>query len=119
MSNKLMAVEMAIFDSSGLTGSFAALNGSASYTVYTGNGFEEPIKMLKIYNGSDTTVTISYDGTTNNDIFPPGSHMILDIQTNHQSGSTGGAGTLNGAKGQILYGTGTAGTGNFYVVGYR
>ena len=83
-----------------------------------GSGFASPVKVIKIYNGGTDGVTISLDGVTDNDYFPPGSTFILDCQTNHADNSAYGAGTLNGAQGQIIYGMGTAGTGNFYISGY-
>lgn len=110
--------EMAIFDTSDLTGSFQPMNSAASYTVYTGEGLEYAIKILKFYNGGTTGVTISYDGITNHDYFPPGSTFILDLQTNHSDNSAYGAGTLNGRQGLIIYGLGTAGVGNFYISAY-
>ena len=83
MSDRLSAIEMAVFNSSGLTGTLSALNGSGSYTIYTGDGFQDAIKVLKIYNASNVGLTLSFDGVTPNDFIPAGSHMILDIQTNH------------------------------------
>jgi len=48
----LQAIEMTTYDTSGLTGSYAALNGS---------GTEQALLVLKLYNASDTDVTLSYD----------------------------------------------------------
>jgi len=102
---------MAIFDTSSLTGTYQALNGS---------GFGDNIKMLKIYNASDTGITISYDGgTTPHDFIPALSTFILDLQANHGTFASTGAGTLNGKSGQVIQGKGSAGTGNLYISGYR
>lgn len=103
-------IPMAVFDTAELTGTLAALNTT---------GFADNIKILKFYNGSTVGVTISYDGVTAHDYFPAGSTQITDLQANHSDNSSYGAGTKNGRKGQIIYGTGTAGVGNFYIIGYR
>ena len=105
------AIPMATFDTSGLTGTYQALNGA---------GFGDTVKMLKIYNASDTGITISYDGgTTDHDFIPPVSTFILDIQANHAASTVYASGTLNGKNGQIIMGKGSAGTGNLYIAGYR
>ena len=111
-------VEMSIFDTSTLTGSYQGMNLAANYTIFTGNGFQFPIKVLIFYNAGTTAVQISYDGVTNNDIMPGGATRIMDLQANHKDFSSYGAGTLIGRQGQIVYGKGTAGTGNFYIAGY-
>ncbi len=110
--------EMAIFNTAGLTTSFQAINNSGSYSIYSGNGLQTSIKIMKFYNGGTTGITISYDGVTNHDYFPPGSTFILDLQTNHADNSAYGAGTLNGREGLVIYGKGTAGTGSFYISAY-
>jgi hypothetical protein len=112
-------VEMAVFDSSGLTGTYQALNGASQYLIYTGSGFPDSIKSLKIYNGSNVGITISFDGVTRQDFWPAGATIILDVQANHANNSAYGSGTLNGAQGQVIYGTGSAGVGNVYISAYR
>lgn len=106
----LQAITMAVFDTSTLTGTYASLNGS---------GFSDDVKILKFYNAGTLGITVSYNGTDDQDFFPAGATQILDLQTNHADNSSNGAGTLNGRKGQIIYGKGTAGIGNFYIIGYR
>ncbi len=117
-SQFLQAVEMAVFSSASMTGSYQALNDSGSYLIYEGNGFQAPVKMIKILNQTTQDVTLSFDGTTANDFVPAGSAFILDCQTNHSDNSSYGSGTLNGRQGQIIYGLGTAGTGSIYIIGY-
>lgn len=104
------AIDRAVFDTSTLTGSYQVMNGS---------GFSDDIKELKIFNGSDTGVDVSYDGSTDHDFYPAGSTFILDIQANHATRATHGSGTKYGRKGQKIWGKGTAGTGNLYIIGYR
>jgi hypothetical protein len=111
-------VEMAIFNSAGLTGTFQPLNGPSSYTIFTGSGFQEVIRSLKVYNGSTSGVIVSFDGVTNNDFWPAGATIILDIQANHKCHSSYSSGTLLGRKGEVIFGMGAAGTGNIYISGY-
>ena len=117
--SSFQCIEMAIFDTSSGTGSFIPLNDSSSYTIYTGDGFEDDIKIMKVYNDSDVGVIVSYDGITNHDYWPPGATIIIDLQTNHADNSAYGAGTLYGRKGQVIWGSNAAGTGNVYISGYR
>lgn len=108
--SSFQCIPRAVFDSSTLTTSYATLNTT---------GFGDDIKILKIYNGSTVGFDISYDGVTDHDYFPAGATIIIDLQTNHSDNSAYGAGTLYGRKGQIIFGKGTAGTGNLYISGYR
>lgn len=112
-------IEMAVFDTATLTGTFAILNGPTSYVVFTGTGFEDDIKLLKFYNDGTTGIILSYDGVKRHDYLPSKGTLILDIQANHADNSAYSSGTLYGRKGQIVYGTGTAGVGNLYISGYR
>ena len=91
---------------------------SVAFTPINGAGFEKDIKLLKIYNGSNVDITISYDGVEPHDFFPAGSTQIFDIQANHACNSAYSSGTKLGREGQIMYGTWAAGTGNFYIIGY-
>ena len=102
-------IPRAVFNTATLTGSYQALNGT---------GFSSEIKVLKIYNGGTTGVDVSYDGITDHDYFPAGSTQILDLQTNHYCNSAYSSGQKVGQKGQIIYGKGTAGAGNLYIIGY-
>lgn len=117
--DSFQCIEMAVFDSSGLSGTYAIMNGPSQYEIYTGTGFEEDIKILKFYNDSDVGVTLSYDSVKRCDFIPSKGTLIIDLQTNHSDNSAYGAGTLNGRKGQTIFGKGSAGTGNIYISGYR
>lgn len=117
--SRMQWVEMAVFDSSSLTSSYQMLNGTSQYTIYTGSGFPDSVKSLKIYNASNVGITVSFDGVTRNDYWPAGATIILDIQANHADNSAYASGTLNGAQGQVIYGLGSAGTGNVYISAYR
>lgn len=114
MSEELSSVQCVIksvFDPSTLTGTYQAMNG---------NGFSDPVKILKLYNGSTTvSIDISLDRVNNHDFIPPLGTLIVDFQTNHYSAPSFGTGTLNVRQGQILWGK-TAESPNFLqIVGYR
>lgn len=108
--SSFQCIPRAVFNTATLTGTYASLNST---------GFSDDIKILKIYNGGTLGIDISYDGVTDHDFFPAGATIIIDLQTNHADNASSGAGTLYGRKGQILFGKGTAGVGNLYIIGFR
>lgn len=103
-------IPAASFDLTTLTGTFQALNST---------GFGDDIKILKIYNGSAVGVDISYDGVNKHDFWPAGATIIIDLQTNHSDNASNGAGTLNGRKGQIIYGRSSTTSTQLQMAGYR
>lgn len=109
-TNYLQCITMAVFNTASLTGSYAALNGT---------GFSDDIKVLKVINLGTNGITVSLNGSTDHDFYPPGGYFVLDMQANHTTESPYASGTWRGKKGQIIYGKGTAGTGNLYIIGYR
>ena len=117
--SSLTMIEMAIFDSSTMLGTFQSLNGASSYTIFTGSGFQYDIKILQIFNGGTQGFIGSLDGVTNNFFIPSFGSLILDVQSNHSDNSAYGSGTLNGRTGQQIFGKGTAGVGNIYIMGWR
>lgn len=107
----VQCVTKAEFDTSTLTGSYQALNGS---------GFSDTVKVLKIYNPSTTvSIDISLDGVNPHDFIPPLSTLIVDFQTNHSDSASFGTGTLNLRKNQILYGKTAANPTYLQMIGYR
>ena len=127
--DSFQCIEMAVFDTASLDPSaWAVMNGAAQQTGLSNIGFEDDIKILKIYNDGSTGVTISYGrrntGNTDylqQDYLPSKGTQIIDLQTNHKDYGTHGTGTLNGRKRQLVYGKGTASSAglNIYIVGYR
>jgi hypothetical protein len=113
--SSFQCIEMTTFDTATLTGSYTAMN----------TGFSDDIKILKIVNMGTNGVEVSYDGVTDHDFYAPTPNgvaaipLIINLQANHSCNSSYGSGTLNGRQGQIIYGKGTAGTGNLYIIGYR
>lgn len=109
--NNFRAVPLSIFDSAGLSGTFTALNGT---------GPTEPLRVMRIMNRSDQDLTLSY-GTVvplvAEDFISAGDTLLLDLQTNNQ-GIAGKQGTWLASINQVIFGTGTAGTGNIYIIGY-
>jgi hypothetical protein len=109
--SRVQCVLKSQFNPASLTGSYQALNGS---------GFSDTIKILKIYNPSETvSIDISLDGVNDHDFIPPLSTLIVDFQTNHYDGPIYGSGTLNVAKGQILWGKTAEQPTYLQIVGYR
>lgn len=131
--SSFQCIEMAVFDSATFSGgtTYDIMNGPSQYEYFTGTGFQDDIKILEFYNGSNVGVVMSFTqivatvmGTptvvnVRNSYLPPGGTKIIDLQTNHQDFSSYGAGTLNGRQGQIIWGNASAGTGNIYITGYR
>jgi hypothetical protein len=114
-------IEMAVFDATTLTGTYQVMNGASQQADTSSVGFQSDIKLLKIYNDGSTGVTISYDGIVKHDYLPSKGTMILDLQANHRTGSGYSSGTLNGRKGQLLFGKGTASSAglSIYIIGYQ
>jgi|AntAceMinimDraft_17_1070374.scaffolds.fasta_scaffold253421_1 hypothetical protein len=102
-------IPMITYNTAGINGTFASLNGT---------GFPTDIKLLVVYNGGTNAVTISFNGVDDGHYFPPLSTFTFDIQTNHACNSAYSSGTKVARKGQIIFGKGTAGTGNLYIMGY-
>ncbi len=103
-------IPRATFDLTTLTGTYQSLNGS---------GFGDDIKILEIFNGSAVGVDISFDGVTDHAFWPSGATLIIDFQTNHSDNASNGAGTLNGRKGQKIYGKTSTTSTQLQITGYR
>jgi len=86
--------------------------GSISGT-YAGVGaaFAHPVRMLKITNTSDVTITISFDGIVDHDIVPAYSAWIHDYASNSELP----AGSLDQAQGTRVYVKGAPSLGTIYV----
>lgn len=114
MTDDFMSVQCvtkSVFNPASLTGTYQAMNGT---------GFDDTVKVLKLYNGSTTvSIDISLDGINNHDFIPPLGTLIVDFQTNHSNSSSYGSGTLNIRKGQILYGKTAESPTYLQIIGYR
>ena len=107
MTNKsyLIPIEMQSFNSSSLTGSYQAINSA---------GFTQPLAVLRLVNDSNQDVTISYDGSTDNDFLRSGDTLQIGAQTNRD----GNVNLSNFKKGTKLSIKGSTGTGLLYLTGY-
>jgi len=84
------------FDIGTLTGSFQALNGS---------GTPDVVKIMQIYNPSlSVSIEISLNGVDPHIFIPPTGALIVDFQSNKDSGCISGGGILNLQQYQVLYG---------------
>jgi hypothetical protein len=82
------------FNPATLTGSFQEIKLG---------GIGENIKIMTVYNGGSVAIDISYDGTNLHAVWPAGSTLIVDFQTNHSCNPNYGAGTLNVRAGQRIF----------------
>jgi hypothetical protein len=108
--SSVQCINRAVFNPASLTGTYASINGT---------GFSDDVKILEIFNGGTVGVDISLDGVNDHLYWPPGATIIVDFQTNHSDNSAYGAGTLNGRKGQIIYGKTTENEALIFISGYR
>ena len=72
-----------------------------------------PARIVKFTNNTTQDVTLSWDGTNNNEYIPAGSFLLLDFTSNAVAGAP-----LQVNNGTVFYVKGTAGTGNFYISYY-
>jgi hypothetical protein len=119
-TSRVQCVLKAQFNPASLTGSYQPLNGAGTQSDALVVGFSDTAKILKIYNPSTTvSIDISLDGVDDHDFIPPLGTLIVDFQTNHYDGPIYGSGTLNVAKGQIIWGKTAAQPTYLQIVGYR
>lgn len=103
--NNLIAIPMTSIASTAL-GGYAALNPL---------GLPTPCFVLKIVNNSDADVTVSFDGTTDNDFVPKGTSDIMPPLYCNQPNNF----SALWKQGQKVFIKGVAGmTGSVYLVGY-
>lgn len=108
--SRVQCATKAQFNPASLTGTYQALNGT---------GFSDAIKVLQLYNGSETiSIDISLDGVTDHMFIPPLGTLIVDFQANHESAPSYGMGTLNVARNQILWGKTASQPNYLQIVGY-
>lgn len=106
----VQCVPKASFDPATLTGSYQSMNGT---------GFDDPVKIWKLYNGSTTvSIDISLDGVEDHDFIPPLGTLIVDFQGNHADSASFGTGTLRVRKGQIIWGKIAANPTYLQIIGY-
>lgn len=102
------AIPITFFNSAGLTGNLQAINPT---------GLDHNCFLLKILNGSNTTILISYDGTNDHDVIEPNEMLEVNLQSN----SSPNGYVCQFRKGTIVYVEtpgGGAGVGIIYLMGY-
>lgn len=105
--NSIKAIPMTAVASTAFTGSYQLLSAAG--------GIPNACFLLKIVNNSDQDVSVSYDGTTDNDFVPKGAMAQLPFQNNSQPNNF----IANIPQGTKVYIKGTAGmAGSVYLVGY-
>lgn len=104
-TNRIKALILKSVASSTVSGTYQAINPA---------GAEGPCFMLRIANLSDTAVTVSYDGTNDNEVVL--ANETLNISTNSIGVPAGRVALF--PIGQKVYVKGSAGTGTIYLSGY-
>jgi hypothetical protein len=106
MKNSIKADTVAVFDSSGLSTSFKAMNSS---------GLTGPTVFLRVYNASSKDIYISFDGTNSHDFLKSGDTLTLNFQNNAAPNNN----VAMMKKGTIVYVKGaSSGTGNISLSAY-
>ena len=85
-----------------------------TYESINSQGLPFPCFLIRIINNSDEDVTVSYDGSTDQDFVPKNTVLQLPVQTNSQPSNH----VALIPKGTIVYVKGTAGTGDVYLAAY-
>lgn len=117
--SRVVCTLKAQFNPASLTNSYQPLNGAGTQSNVNQVGFNDAVKILKIFNPSTTiSIDISLDGVNDHDFIPPGGTLIVDFQTNHEDGPIYGTGTLVVAESQILYGKTAAQPTYIQIIGY-
>lgn len=106
LKNNVLAIPLSSFDTSGLSTSYQAINAG---------GLDNPCFLIRIVNNSNTDITISYDGVTDNEFVPTKTSIPINFQANSQPQAQ--SAILR--KGTIVWvkGAGVS-TGLIYVSGY-
>jgi hypothetical protein len=104
-TNRVKALILKSFDSAGLSGTYQAISAT---------GTEAPCFFLRIVNNSNTSITISYDGTNDNEFLLATSSLEIASQTN----SIPAGRIALFPIGQKVYVKGSAGVGLIYLSGY-
>ncbi len=88
-------------DSATFTGAYQAV----------GIALTRPIRLIKFVNDSSVPVTVSWDGTHDNDFLPANSFSLYDLTANEAKEDG-----LFVQEGTQFYAKGAAGTRSFYIV---
>lgn len=86
----------------------------AAYLIANSFEVEGSISILHIFNDSNTSVIISYDGVNDHDVIP----LLTGVTYNLQSNASPQNFEYKIKKGSRVYVRGTAGVGNIYFSGW-
>lgn len=105
VKNIVLPITLTSIDSATVTGSYQAINSS---------GLPKACFLLRITNASNKDVTVSFDGSTDQEYVVAGTSLPLNFQTNAQPNTN----IANMAQGTKVYVKGAAGTGSIFLSGY-
>jgi hypothetical protein len=106
MKNSIKADTVSIFDTSGLSTSFQAMNAG---------GLTGPTVLIRVYNASNRDIYISYDGSHSHDFLKSGDTLTLNFQNNAAPNNN----VAMMKKGTIVYVKGaSSGSGNISLSAY-
>ena len=105
LKNSIKAIPLKSIASSGVSSSYAAINST---------GLPNGCFLLRIINNSNEDITVSYDGSTDNEYVPTMTTLQLPVQSNAQPVNSVAVFPI----GTIVYVKGTGGTGYVYLAGY-
>lgn len=91
-------------DSATFTGSYQAVGSVLTF----------PTRVVKFTNNSTVLVTISWDGTSDHEVLPAGSFMLIDVSANHEAVEN----RCDIAAKTQFYVKASAGTGLLYISTY-
>lgn len=103
LSTKVLPDAIRSIDSATFTGSYQAVGTKLTY----------PTRIVKFTNNSTVLVTLSWDGTSDHEVLPAGSFVLLDVSSDRETSNI----FEIGANTQF-YVKGSAGTGSFYISTY-
>jgi hypothetical protein len=95
-------------------GTLAGMSLSGTYQAINATPFAGPCFRIAIYNTTNGAIDISYDGSTDNDVVPATSFIVIDAQTNAQPN----ADMALFKKNLVVYAKGSSAAGTVYVSGY-
>ncbi len=95
-------------------GSLAGMSVSSSYQAINSTPFVGACFRIAIYNTTNGAIDISFDGSTDHDVVPATSYIVIDAQTNAQPSAF----TALFSKNLVVYAKGSAAAGTVYVSGY-
>jgi hypothetical protein len=103
LSTKIFPDAIRSIDSATFTGSYQAVGTKLTY----------PTRIVKFTNNSTVLVTVSWNGTSDHEILPAGSFLLLDVSSDRET-----SGIFEIGANTQFYVKGSAGTGSFYISTY-